>query len=169
MNENENNVADLSAVDEELVAYLDGELDASGATRVERRLADDPEYRQRLTDLQRAWDSLDLLERTEADEDFTHSTVAMVALRAEQDVKQEQSTVALGRRLWWAGGTALALASATAGYMYLSTILATPNQQLVRDLPVIERMDELRHAESVEFLQKLQAEGLFAGELDDAL
>ena len=39
-------------LDEELVAYLDGELDAGERARVERRLADDAPYRERLRRLQ---------------------------------------------------------------------------------------------------------------------
>ena len=43
------------ALDEELIAYLDGELDDTHARQVERRLADDASYRARLTRL--AWSS----------------------------------------------------------------------------------------------------------------
>ena len=50
-----------AAIDEEIVAYLDGELDMETAAKVERRLADDPRYNARLNQLQRAWDMLDNL------------------------------------------------------------------------------------------------------------
>jgi anti-sigma factor RsiW len=169
MNEREHNVAALSAADEEIVAYLDGELDAASAARVERRMADDPQYGQRVRDLERAWDALDVLQRAEADEGFTRSTVEVVALRAGQDVRQQKTSVAWRQRVAWGVATALALASTAGGYAWLSTVLSRPNRQLVRDLPVIERVDEYLHADSVEFLQKLQDEGLFAGEIDDAL
>lgn len=169
MNERENNVADLSAADEEIVAYLDGELDAASAAQVERRMAEDSQYGQRVRDLERAWDALDALQRAEADDGFTRSTVEIVALRAGEDVQQQKSSGALRQRMVWAAATILALASSAAGYIWLSEVLSGPNQQLVRDLPVIERVDEYLHADSVEFLQKLQDEELFAGEIDDAL
>ena len=34
-------ISEASAIDEELVAYLDGELEPADAARVERRLAED--------------------------------------------------------------------------------------------------------------------------------
>ena len=37
---------------QQLVAYLDGELDETVSQEIERRLADDPEYRLRLQQLQ---------------------------------------------------------------------------------------------------------------------
>ena len=39
---------------EQLVAYLDGELDEETNRDIERRLSDDPEYRLRLQQLQHA-------------------------------------------------------------------------------------------------------------------
>ena len=49
------------AVMQELVAYLDGELDAETSTRVEQRLTEDDDYRTQLQQLQRTWDLLDEL------------------------------------------------------------------------------------------------------------
>lgn len=169
MNEPENSIADLSVIDEEIVAYLDGELDPASAARVERRMADDPRYGQRVRELEHAWDALDILQRAEADEVFTRGTVEMVALRAGEDVQQRKVSIGRRQRLMWGAATLLALASSAAGYAWLSTVLARPNRQLVQDLPLIERVDEYRYADSIEFLQKLQQEGLFAGEVDDAL
>ena len=47
--------------DELLVAYLDGELDEAARVNVEKRLAEEPDLRSRLTLLERAWDLLDEL------------------------------------------------------------------------------------------------------------
>lgn len=163
-------VPDLAdEIDEELVAYLDGELDREASARVDRRLADDPQYRARLAQLQRAWDMLDTLQRTEADDSFTQSTVAMVALKAQEDVKADNSSVRKKRSLAWIGLAACVLAAAALGYSILHNRLSEPNRELVRDLPVIERVDEYRNVESVEFLQQLAREHLFAGEGEDAL
>lgn len=165
---NEDNPAIAPTDDDELVAYLDGEIDASGAARVERRLADDPQFRAKLTRLQQAWDLLDSLQRTEADDDFTRSTVEMVALRAEGDVQTENQAVRRSRSLAWLGLATAACLAAVLGYMGLSKRLSRPNRELVRDLPVIEKIDEYANVESVDFLQRLQSEGLFAAEVSDA-
>jgi anti-sigma-K factor RskA len=169
MNELENTPAAAATIDEELVAYLDGELDAAGASRIERRLADDAAYRSRLAQLQRAWDMLDTLQRAEADDDFARSTVEMIAIKAVDDAKTGQMRAVRRRSLAWVGMAATALVAATAGYFLLQWRLDRPNRELVRDLPVIERIDEYRDADSVEFLQQLHQERLFAAEVDDGI
>lgn len=159
---------DLTA-DDELVAYLDGELDAEGAARVERRLADDAAYRARLSHLQRTWDMLDTLARAEAGDDFAKSTMEMVAVRAEEDSKTGQMRAVRRRSYAWLAIAATVLLAAVAGYGLATRRLTQPNRELVRDLPVIERIDEYHSADSVEFVQKLHQEGLFAGEVGDGL
>lgn len=157
---------DLTA-DEELVAYLDGELDAEGAARVERRLADDPAYRARLSHLQRTWDMLDSLTRSEAGDDFAKSTMEMVAVRAAEDAQTGQMRIVRRRNLaWLAVGTAVLLA-VLAGYGIAMRRLDRSNRELVRDLPVIERIDEYRSVDSVDFVKRLHEEGLFAAEVSD--
>ncbi|MDX1946578.1 MAG: hypothetical protein SFU86_14345 [Pirellulaceae bacterium] len=162
MNTEPHTTADL---DEELVAYLDGELDPAACARVERRLADDPAYRSRLAGLERAWDLLDTLQRTEADDNFTRSTVEMVALRAEDEVATETRSARQLRGLAWAGLAAAACLAAALGFVAIRARLERPNRALARDLPVIEKIDQLGNVDSVDFLQQLQNEGLFAAEV----
>jgi anti-sigma factor RsiW len=161
--------SETSGADELLVAYLDGELAADEQVRVERRLADDPEFRARLAQLQRAWDLLDALERTEADEDFARSTVEMVAVKAASDVEAHRSKSRLRQAWLYAIGGSAMTVSLVAGYLLVARWADRPNRELVRDLPVIERVDEYRNAESVDFLRELHKEGLFAQEVNDAL
>jgi anti-sigma factor RsiW len=158
----------IATDDDELVAYLDGELDAAAAARLERRLADDPPFRARLARLQQAWDLLDALQRSEADDDFTRSTVEMVALRAEGEVAAQNQAVRRSRGLAWAGLVGGACLAAALGYIVLHNRLTRSDRELVRDLPVIEKIDEYANVESVEFLERLQNEGLFAAEVSDA-
>jgi anti-sigma factor RsiW len=155
------------AMDEEIVAYLDGELDREAALAIERRLAEEPAYRARLTRLQQAWALLDNLGRTEADEDFTHSTVAMVTVKASEDTTAGHDLARRRKQLAWAGLGALALVAAVAAFMVVDNRLNSENRALVRDLPVIERVDEYSNIENVDFLKQLQKEGLFAAEVND--
>ncbi|MHB8862353.1 MAG: hypothetical protein ACYC6N_08110 [Pirellulaceae bacterium] len=153
---------------EQLVAYLDGELDATTSRQVERRLAEDVAYRRDLRQLQRAWDMLDNLPRSEVNETFTQTTVEMVALAAEEDLTEAKGRGhRLDRVLWGAAGSGLVLA-AVAGYFAFATFFARPNEQLVRDLPVIENVEQYEVADSVEFLRLLEDSGLFDEEADDA-
>lgn len=59
----------------ELVAYLDGELDAASARQVEARLAHDPAARDRAAALKRSFDLLDYLPKPEPSPDFTARTL----------------------------------------------------------------------------------------------
>src|SRR5262245_31428908 len=102
MSQDNPSLADASTIDEELVAYLDGELSAEQATRIERRLGEDPQYRARLNQLERTWDLLDTLNRSEADDDFAHSTVEMVAVLAVEEAKTEKLRTIRRRNLGWA-------------------------------------------------------------------
>ncbi len=154
---------------ETLSAYLDGELDAEARRGLEQRLADDPHLLQRLHQYERAWELLDELPREGASDDFTHSTVEMVAVAAAGDAKKPFAGSALWPRLaWLASGGGMA-AAAVAGFLLVAGLLSAPDRQLVEDLPVIENLDAYRHAESIEFLRALDHEGLFAGEVEDAL
>lgn len=160
-------LAETTSIDEELVAYLDGELSPEDATRVERRMAEDPRYNARLNQLQRAWDLLDTLQRTEADDHFVHSTVAMVAVQAAEDAKSQQMKTVRSKGFAGLALTALVLFSALGTYAVVQRRLDRPNRQLVRDLPVIERVDEYRNIDSLDFLRQLEREHLFASEVAD--
>lgn len=145
----------------DLVAYLDGELDAQQTRVVEERLSHDADYRRQLRELQSAWDMLDFLPTADVDESFTRTTVAIVAVSASDDV--DRAAVRCRRRkrwLWWTGTVAAALAF-VAGYAAVSIVVSRENQRLLRDLPVIQRLDQYRYAENVEFLRLLEREGLF--------
>jgi anti-sigma factor RsiW len=167
---NENSVlGEVGSIDEELVAYLDGELDAQAAAQVERRLAEDAGYRSRLAQLQRAWDLLDTLQRTEADDQFVHSTVAMVAVQASEEAKSQEMKAVRRRGFAWLALAGLVVISATTAFAVLQHRLSRTNRQLVRDLPVIEHVDEYRNIDSVEFLKQLERENLFAAEVDDGI
>ena len=154
---------------EQLVSYLDGELDAETSREVERRLAEDENYRRELRHLQRAWDMLDELPSSEVSESFTQTTVEMVALSTAQDIEQTKSQFKRRGRLLWvlAGGSAVVAAGV--GYMIVSSILTRPNRQLVNDLPVIENVELYRVADSVEFLRDLAKEDLFGDEVENDL
>lgn len=160
-------LTEAQRVQEELVAYLDGELDADASDRIERRLAEDPAYRQQLNDLQAAWDLLDQLPRAHVTESFTQSTVEMVAVKAQDEAQHLAKSVDQRRRLGLVALAASGLLAAVAGYRLVGQRLDLPNQELARDLPLIENVDIYRVAENVEFLRTLEESGLFEEEQTD--
>lgn len=149
-------------VEEELVAYLDGELDGAAAILVERRISEDREYRQQLQKLQHAWELLDALPTSEVSEDFTQSTVDMVVVSAQQ-AAEEAGLLAprkhLLRKMLF--GATLCL-GCLLGYLLLMFYFESDNRHLVKDLEVIENMDIYTHVGSMQFLKALQGVGYFS-------
>lgn len=98
------NPADLESVDEQLTAYLDGELSAEEANRIENRLVDDEGLRVRLAELRKAYDLLDELPETPYNQRFTRSTLELVI----KDLSVTQSHVVnsivkpTNKADWWA-------------------------------------------------------------------
>ena len=98
------NPADLESVDEQLTAYLDGELSAEEASRIENRLVDDEGLRVRLAELRKAYDLLDELPETPHNQRFTRSTLELVI----KDLSVTQSHVVnsivkpTNKADWWA-------------------------------------------------------------------
>lgn len=157
-------LTEADRIQEELVAYLDGELDAAESDRIERRLADDPAYRQKLTELQAAWDLLDQLPRAPVTETFTQTTVEMVAVTAEAEALQAEKSLDRRRIAGWIALAACTLVAGLAGYVVMAQRLDSPNQRLVEDLPIIEHVELYRVAESVDFLRELEQADLFSEE-----
>ncbi len=149
---------------DQLVAYLDGELDTETSEDVERRLKQDPDYRHDLKMLQRSWDLLDELPRAEVSETFTQTTVEMVVLSAAHELKEKETGAKRRQRTVWVGSVLSLLVLAVASYFGVSAWLNRPNDQLLSDLPVIEDIELYRVADSVEFLTQLQEAGVFSEE-----
>jgi anti-sigma factor RsiW len=154
-------------LDEELVAYLDGELDEEGARHLEQRLAAEEPLRKRLQQLAHSWDLLDQLPRTNVDDKFARTTVQTVTLAIAQQVNEDEQAEPARRRWRWVGSVAAVGACGVAGFLLVAGIRGRPNDRLLRDLPVIENVELYRQAGDLDFLHKLQDEGLFAEEPND--
>jgi anti-sigma factor RsiW len=152
---------------QQLVSYLDGEIDAEEALLVEDRLARDPRFRRSLNELQRSWEMLDDLPQAAPSEQFTKTTVEMVAVQIDNDVVHQQRR--WGRaRAWQRTATAVSiLLVAVVGFVIAKYVLEAPDRAFLRDLPIIERVDVYEHVDDLEFLQKLADEGLFNEDLSD--
>lgn len=153
---------------EELTAYLDGELDADARAAVEARLARDEAYRLRMQRMDDAWALLDALPRTEVDADFTQTTVEMVALAAREEVDSAENSQRLLKAVRWGGWLAIVLLAGFVGYRLVDRATSSENDQLVRDLPVIENVELYRHIDDIQFLRRLESEGLFTEAVDAA-
>ena len=163
----ENADAPIRIEQAEMVAYLDGELDVQQVADVEKRLSEDPEYRVRLQQLQQAWDLLDELPRSRADDQFTRSTVEIVVLKAREEVIQRAAVPAWRTWLPRLGALLLVVGAGLAGYLLSWQAATRENRQLVQDLPVIEQVSQYKQAKSLDFLRLLVEERLFETEGDN--
>src|SRR5947208_292785 len=64
---------------EDLVAYLDGELDEEAARALEAKLSLDSAVRSEADQLRRTWELLDYLPKAEPSPNFTHRTLDRVS------------------------------------------------------------------------------------------
>ena len=164
MNRPDQPKTDGDSLDEQLVAYLDGELPAEAQRQLELKLAEDAWSRDRLRHLQQTWDLLDHLPNAQTDRSFTRTTVEMVATKASEDVGAQQRAMERRARLRWVYGGALAAATLAVGYLACWLLWTARVDRQVRDLPVVENLDLYRNAESIDFLRELDSRGLFASD-----
>lgn len=149
---------------EQLVAYLDGELEPDEIQEVDQRLATDPSLRRALQKLENSWEALDTLPRTDLDDGFTKTTVEMVAVEADQEVTRQLAALPNRRRFWWLATAAATVIAASIGFMSIRVTREDPDEELVRDLAVLENLEVYRDIGNVEFLRKLEKSGLFNAE-----
>ena len=145
----DNKVTENAAHDESLVAYLDGELDATERARVEQRLKEDDSYRRRLRELQGSWDLLDLLPSPKLSESFCNTTVEMAVVIADEHIRADQ--LRLPRRRWLVGlaGVTSCVISALASYAGIRWFGDRQDTRLLQDIVVVKYLEALTHAESV--------------------
>jgi hypothetical protein len=165
MNDHHLQPTEVPSLDEDLVAYLDGELDGTASRRLEDRLATDPTARERLRALATSWDLLDHLPRADLDEAFTRTTVELVVSEARKEIEAEQAAIPFRKRRRWVVAAVLGLAAAMIGFVVVVVTWPDANERLLRDLPVVQNVEwyeVLPRDKPIEFLRSLENE--FASE-----
>jgi hypothetical protein len=161
MSENPTNNDQL---DEQLTAYLDGELPPAEARRVEDLLAGDDRARKRLNQLASSWDLLDQLPRSAVDEKFARTTVEMVAVSAEKELAEAKAAEPSRRHARWLAAAVIALLAAGVGFTAVSVATPSNNDALLTDLPVIVNLEQYRPVGSIELLRELNKSKSFPGD-----
>ena len=171
MNSSRPPIVDPEKLREEISAYLDGELSAEDGREVEERLAAEPRFRDELQGLERAWRLLDELPRTEVDERFAATTVEMVALKAADDLRNQQQQWPRQFARGWvfsAGGMLMALLlgfgviAGGAALLSRTGVVQSADDRLVADLSVLMNLDDYKQVDGIEFLRQLADSQLFA-------
>jgi len=158
---------------EDLVAYLDGELDAEAARALEAKLNLDAEARAEAEALRRTWEVLDYLPRPEPTAAFSSRTVQRVSSLRQQTVPAKASGRPWPRWALAVGWAAALLLAGTLGFAAVSWFSeneATPvqaahpidaDQLLARDLRLIENKRLYELANDLNFLRELDVPELF--------
>lgn len=152
---------DDALLDEQLSAYLDGELDPATSREIEQRLARDEQARSHLQALEQAWSLLDQLPQAELTEAFTHGTVELITVRENEAANAGRSRWTGRRGAMFAGAAAGVALAALLGFGATRRWLGRHDERLLRDLPVIEQLDAYRQLDDVEFLRELRRAELF--------
>jgi anti-sigma factor RsiW len=161
-----------SEPDDDLVAYLDGELDEPEAQSVEARLGTDEAVRREAESLRKTWDLLDYLPRPpEPAADFTSKTLDRLE-KVTAPVPSGPTVVAAPRRravlrtaAKWVAVAFLLAAATAAGYFGRALFTAPkakaapqPEQdpKVLADLRVIDNLRLYVQADDFEYLKLLE-------------
>jgi anti-sigma factor RsiW len=157
---------------DELIAYLDGEVDAETARGVEAKLNCDPRIRREAEALRKSYDLLDYLPRPQPSPSFTNRTMTRVSA-VYPGLTEAGARPAWRRWALGAGWAAALLIAGVAGYATTSMIYrgksasdtpAERDQQLVHDLRVIDNLRPYHAAGDINFLHELDRPELFGDE-----
>ncbi|MGN6543996.1 MAG: anti-sigma factor family protein [Aureliella sp.] len=141
--------------DEQLVAYLDGELDGQTVAEIETKLATDPHLRTRLNDLRSAWDLLEELPPVAPNPKFARSTIEMVAMSAASQAESKRDPLR-NWRVWSLTLLVLPLMFA-AGYAVVRSTQRLSERQALEVLPVLADWDALKLVERYDWLEKIRS------------
>jgi anti-sigma factor RsiW len=152
---------------ENLVAYLDGELDEESTQALEAKLNLDAEARAEAEAMKRTWGLLHYLPRPEPAADFTHRTLEKLALKKPIETGLMPRVTSRG---WLGAGWAAAILLAAglgwwgAGLLTKPSPVSSEDEQLVRHLRVIQKLPLYEQVDDIEFLRALDHPDLFGEE-----
>ena len=145
-----------------LVAYLDGELPEPAAKEIEQVLSKSPTVQHDVEMLSRTWDLLDQLPRLTGNSDLTERMVSLVKagdepslavcpLRGSSGFRRSRCVAGRSSPRGWLDWHWRRIA----GFFVTNRLIPDPSEPLLRNLPVIEKLDLYSNVESIDFLHEL--------------
>lgn len=144
---------------ENLVAYLDGELDEDGTLDVERTLTESAEIRLEVEALSKTWDLLGELPSVESSKEFTERTLASIQTASVPELTKPQFGPQIRRNILWASLVVGLVGSAVFGYWMTNRGIPDQTDPLLKNLPVIQKLDVYEEVGNVEYLNELEQLG----------
>ncbi len=145
---------------ENLVAYLDNELEAPSARALEAKLSRDPAARAEAEQMKRAWDMLDYLPRAEPSPNFTNRTMNRLSALRPLEARARRWKALLG----WAAVFLFVSAASFGAYCALAKRQSTPvttDQAIAQDLGVLQHLPTYMCIDDVGQLGYLDQPDLF--------
>jgi len=144
----------VDELDEQLVAYLDGELSPEDLRALEMRLGSESALRTRLRELQNGWEMLDELPLATSSATLLETTIRMAAV--DGDVSANPAR--LKSKNWFY--QLLAFAAATGVCFLLGSALMKVREYVryrnqLRDLPIAMHLDAYLHASDLTLMRNL--------------
>lgn len=149
----------IDPLDACLVPYLDNELTEQEVEQIERRLAAEPELRERLRQLQISWDMLDEIPKPHSDQALLQSTIEMV-------VTSSLETPAKRDRWFWVTAIVLFLflLACFASFQLVRWRQDRPYQRFISALDFLENIEVYDQIQDVAFLESLHQAKVFSPE-----
>ena len=161
------NLPDMDTVDEQLTAYLDGELSPVESAQLERSLVDDEKLRVRLAELRLAYDLLDEIPETPHNQRFTKSTLELVIkdlaspttkTSSDQFVSSVKSSGKTSDLLKWSRSIALFVSLASIGAVIALVATFVNARRELKDLGLIAAVRGLEDVNELSIAVKLSKE-----------
>jgi len=147
--------APVDDLDEQLVAYLDGELSPEDLRALEMRLGSESALRTRLRELQNGWEMLDELPLATSSATLLETTIRMAAV--DGDVSANSTRLKSPKNWFY---RLLAFAAATGVCFLLGLALMKVRDYVryrnqLRDLPIAMHLDAYLHASDLTLMRNL--------------
>ena len=148
-------------IEEEISAYLDGELTPEERGAFEEKIANQPELKARVEEERLAWDALDALEADDPDLELTEKTVDRLNSETQTELKALEAQETRRRNLCSTVGLAGAAAAFAIGYLLFSIFFPSVETRRERDCRVVERLPLLVAIDDINYLYALEEANLF--------
>ena len=149
---------------EQLVAYLDGELDDEQSAVIEKQLRKDPKLRKMIEDLDRTWGLLDAIEPVMAGEEFSRRTLKTAAATGSVSLHRGlgafgsilSSIISRQALVWFGIGVIGTLGGLGIGVIGGTSEESSHAEQLLRQIDLLQRYPEYSVVPDVDSLRQLR-------------
>lgn len=146
---------------ENLVAFIDGELEQDTMRDIEKTLSDNPVAHHEVDMLRKTWNLLDYLDRPEASERVVEQTLtSLEVMQTNRKFEMPAWWSQVRKGVVYTASVAGMVFALVVGYTASNYWLPSRSDAIARDLELIEEYDELQEIGSVAFLELLQENNL---------